>query len=85
MQEWLTGSVAALAALIVYPGIVFRRFTRIHSYGNGNLLAGPTIGGAGIVMAYESTHNIGVIIFDATLRIVGIMEVKDKLVFFEES
>lgn len=85
MKKWPTGCVAAPAALIVHPGIVFCRCTRVHSYGNGDLLAGPTIGGAGIVVAYESTHDVGVIFLNATPSLVGIIEVEDIVFFFEET
>jgi hypothetical protein len=59
---------------MVHPCIV--SFSRVHSNSDGDHLAGPSTRGTRVVVAYEPAHNVGVVVFDATRRVVKYVEVE---------
>lgn len=68
---------------MVHSGVVL--MVCVHSNRDCNLLARPTIRGALIVIATESTHNVGVVVLDAIRRLIGSVELEEKVVFREKS
>lgn len=65
------------AHVILSPGV--------HAYGNSNLLAGPTVRSAVLIVADKATHHIGVVLLDASLGIIDRTEVKEEIVLLQKS
>lgn len=75
--------IAHLAPLEVYPSIV--PVLAVHSNCDGDFLASPTIGGTHVVLASKAAHDVGVVVFDAGVRIIDFVEGEVREVgFFEE-
>lgn len=74
--------LALLAPLVVYAGVVLA-LLGIHSYGDGDLFAGPTIRRTSRVVATETAHDVGVVFPCVGGRTVHVVKVEIEPVFYE--
>lgn len=81
IQNRSAKAIAILAPLVVYPSVVL--CSRVHSYSYWDLLARPSARLTYTVVAYESTHDMCVVIMRVIPRIVRSVEAEDKIVALE--
>lgn len=74
VEDRLAEPVTAFATLMVYPRILF--ISRVHSYGDGNLLAGPSSGFTGSIVACKSTCDACVVTIGAASVAVDFIKVE---------
>ena len=74
VKGWTADPITAFAPLMVYPSIILLKWKE--PYGNGNLLARPSIGPAGRIFASKTAHDGGVIFFHAVVRVVSAIKVE---------
>ena len=74
IQTRFTQSIAFLTTLVIYPCIVL--CSRVHSYRDGNLLARPSLWTTCGITTYKSTHNVSIVLLDASFGAVISMKVE---------
>lgn len=77
VQLRLRKPVALFASLMVHPGVVL--LPGVHSNGDGDELAGPSPGGALLVVAGEAAHDVGVVVLGAVSLVVVVVEGEDEV------
>ena len=83
VKGWTADLITAFAPLVVYSSIILLKWKE--PYGNGNLLARPSIGPAGSIFASEPAHDGGVIFFHAVVRVVSAIKVECQTIVFEKT
>lgn len=72
IKHRLARAVARLASLEVHSRVV--SLVLVHPYGDGYLLASPSLRVTGLVVAYESAHDVAVVLSGTRVGIVDIVE-----------
>lgn len=68
-----SGSISAQPAELAQHSRIVRA-TLVQSYSDGNVLARPLASSASVVLASESSHNLGVVILDASRIVVLVVK-----------
>lgn len=74
IQNRLAQPLTPLASLMIDPRVVTS--VGIHPYGDGDLLAGPAVGGARLVGALETTHDVRIVVSRVICVVVVAVERK---------
>jgi hypothetical protein len=81
IQNWTGKIFADLATLIIDTSVV--SCAGVHPDDDGNLLAWPTLSETVRVVAYETTHNVAVILLHSSLGLINLVEVQEEIIFLQ--